>query len=63
MFRTNLIFLGLCMLFSSFAYAQDHSQAIELGKVDWLRDFDKAIAQSKKTGKPVFILFQEVPRL
>jgi hypothetical protein len=33
----------------------------ELGKVSWLRDHDEALAQSKKTRKPVFLLFQEVP--
>jgi len=33
----------------------------ELGTVDWLRSYDAAIKQSEKTGKPVFILFQEVP--
>ena len=33
----------------------------ELGKVSWLRDYDQAIAQSKKTGKPLFLFFQEVP--
>jgi len=34
---------------------------IELGKVAWLRDYDKALEQSQKLDKPVFILFQEVP--
>lgn len=33
----------------------------ELGKVSWYRDFDTAIALSKKENKPVLILFQEVP--
>ncbi|MHC4514693.1 MAG: hypothetical protein ACYTGW_14850 [Planctomycetota bacterium] len=33
----------------------------ELGKVTWLRDYDKAVTRSKKTRKPVFLLFQEVP--
>ncbi len=38
------------------------SQSIpELGNVDWLRSYDKATAESKETGKPIFILFQEVP--
>ena len=36
-------------------------QPIELGTVNWLRDFDQAIAESQKQQKPVFILFQEVP--
>ena len=33
----------------------------ELGKVRWQRDLDAALAQSKKSGKPVFALFQEIP--
>ncbi len=36
-------------------------QPEELGAVNWLRDYDQAIASAKKTGKPVLILFQEVP--
>lgn len=36
-------------------------QAIELGQVNWLRDYDVALEQSKEQGKPVLILFQEVP--
>ncbi len=34
---------------------------IEVGKVSWLRDYPTALAKSKKSGKPVFLLFQEVP--
>lgn len=34
---------------------------IELGKVNWLRDYDLALRESQKQHKPVFILFQEVP--
>ncbi len=33
----------------------------ELGNVDWLRDWDTAAAQSKSSGKPIAVLFQEVP--
>ena len=33
----------------------------ELGKVSWLRDYDMAVARSKKVNKPIFLLFQEVP--
>ncbi len=36
-------------------------QPEELGTVNWLRNYDEALATSKKTDKPVFILFQEVP--
>jgi len=34
---------------------------VEVGRVDWMRDHDKALKISKDTGKPVFVLFQEVP--
>ena len=33
----------------------------EIGTVDWQTDHDAALAASAKTGKPVFLLFQEVP--
>jgi hypothetical protein len=33
----------------------------ELGKVKWIRDLDAGQAEAKKTGKPILILFQEVP--
>ena len=36
-------------------------QRIELGTVKWTRDHDAALARAAKTGKPVFVLFQEVP--
>lgn len=36
-------------------------QPKELGKVAWIRDHDEALVRSKKTGKPIFLLFQEVP--
>lgn len=34
---------------------------IELGRVPWLRDYDAAIKQAKDSGKPILVLFQEVP--
>lgn len=33
----------------------------ELGAVHWLRDLDLGQAEAQKTGKPILILFQEVP--
>lgn len=33
----------------------------ELGAVHWLRDLDAGQAEAKKSGKPILILFQEVP--
>jgi hypothetical protein len=34
---------------------------IEVGSVHWGRDLDKAFTTSDETGRPVFVLFQEVP--
>ncbi len=48
------IFLGLFLSLSVVGQ-------IELGKVKWLRDYDLAIAESIKTKKPIYILFQEIP--
>jgi hypothetical protein len=37
------------------------SQPEELGQVHWLRDLDLGKAESQQSGKPLLILFQEVP--
>jgi hypothetical protein len=34
---------------------------VELGRVDWLRDLDVALARAERSQKPVCALFQEVP--
>jgi hypothetical protein len=34
---------------------------VEAGTVSWGRDLDAALAASKSSGKPVFLLFQEIP--
>ncbi len=34
---------------------------VELGAVAWGRDLEAAKKVSSKTGKPIFVLFQEVP--
>lgn len=36
-------------------------QPVELGQVRWRRDFDQGLAEAKDSGKPVLLLFQEVP--
>jgi hypothetical protein len=40
---------------------QDRSAPVELGRVAWRRDHDAAFAAAKESGKPVLLLFQEVP--
>jgi len=34
---------------------------VEVGNVTWTRHFNAALEQSRTSGKPVFVLFQEVP--
>ena len=47
---------------SATAYAgQTTSNPIEVGDVRWGRDFDAALKSSGASGKPVLVLFQEVP--
>ncbi len=37
------------------------TQAVELGRVSWFRDFDAAKAEAKRLDRPRLVLFQEVP--
>ena len=37
------------------------AQHQELGKVNWLRNYDTALLTSEKKNRPILILFQEVP--
>lgn len=56
-------FLGMLMMNISFSspITANNDPYVELGKVDWIRDLDQGIAQSKQKNKPIFLLFQEVP--
>ena len=38
-----------------------HREHRELGDVAWLRDYDRGLALAAEQGKPVLLLFQEVP--
>ncbi|MBL7807192.1 MAG: thioredoxin family protein [Saprospiraceae bacterium] len=40
---------------------ENTSNPEELGKVHWLRDLEAGRAEAQKSGKPILILFQEVP--
>lgn len=53
--------LSLAVLISACSAEPTDKQRVELGTVKWQRDHDSALALSVKTGKPVFLLFQEVP--
>jgi len=57
-----MMLVGLILCSCSTLLAQSHkNQTPELGAVNWLRDYDLALEQSTASGKPIFILFQEVP--
>ncbi len=44
------------------AYGSQAAQnPVEVGNVNWGRDFDAALQMSAESGRPVLVLFQEVP--
>ncbi len=60
------LFSGLAFFMFTFLYlpAQSHhnaNQHEELGKVNWYRNYDKAVVAAKQEKKDIVILFQEVP--
>ncbi|MEM7146351.1 MAG: VPGUxxT family thioredoxin-like (seleno)protein, type 2 [Verrucomicrobiota bacterium] len=59
--RPTIITLALAALTLSSPATRANPNPVEAGTVTWSRDLDAAFAQSKKTGKPVFLLFQEIP--
>ena len=64
--KKNLLFTTVLLLTLSITgFTQEQTnglkQDIELGKVNWYRDYDYATSLSEKEDKPVLILFQEVP--
>jgi hypothetical protein len=53
----------LIILLASLGFAPQPlvNQPTELGAVKWNTDLEKAKAISARTGKPLFVQFQEVP--
>lgn len=51
--------IPFAFLLSTAAIALDAPR--ELGQVRWTRDLEAAFSESREAGKPVFLLFQEVP--
>jgi hypothetical protein len=43
------------------ALAGPASRPVELGRIEWNRDFTAAQEEARKTGKPMMVLFDEVP--
>jgi len=61
--KTSVLVFGFLVIaaFKNENMNMDIPQPEELGDVDWLRDYDKAITTANQTNKPILILFQEVP--
>jgi hypothetical protein len=57
----TLIILIILIVWVTAHGSQSTVNPIEIGNVRWQRDFDAALENSAKTGKPVLVLFQEVP--
>lgn len=56
-----LIFLVFSFLTGPLFAESKRKNPIEVGDVDWGRDFKGALKTSRESGKPIFLLFQEVP--
>lgn len=53
--------LSLVSLLACTPGAQDGAAPVELGAVAWERDHDAAFARARTSGRPVLLLFQEIP--
>ena len=51
----------ILVILASYLIPLQAQKPIELGEVKWIRDIREAISNSKQSGKPILILFQEVP--
>ncbi len=66
-YAQKMIFVFLFLLAYTFGESQENTwtsltdNPIELGKVHWNRDYQKAIDLSMSSNKPIFLFFQEVP--
>nr|MDJ0789966.1 VPGUxxT family thioredoxin-like (seleno)protein, type 2 [Myxococcota bacterium] len=58
--RRALLVLGLVLL-ALLSAGVGSSAPAELGRVEWGRDLNAALARAGKEGPPLFVLFQEVP--
>lgn len=62
LFSTSLcIFTALLFITTSVQANQQKVNSVEVGDVNWRRDYAAALEESNVTGKTLFMLFQEVP--
>jgi hypothetical protein len=58
----KILVLIIALTVSTAAYGgPGQSNPVEVGDVRWGRDFDAALERSSEEGKPVLVLFQEIP--
>ncbi len=58
--RILTVFLVLTIGTTTFA-GESLNNPIEVGNVHWQRDFDAALLKSAESGRPLLVLFQEIP--
>jgi hypothetical protein len=51
----------LVSLLSCIPGADEGAGPVELGAVAWERDHDAAFARARSSGRPLLLLFQEIP--
>lgn len=56
-----MVLMGMISFSCAAPGEQQSGSPVELGKVTWLRDYDKAVQKAKDTNQPILLLFQEVP--
>mgnify|MGYP003640469163 CR=1 FL=1 len=57
----NIVFGAVFGIFAIAALTFTQGAPVEVGNVDWSRDLDGALEKADQSGKPVLLLFQEVP--
>ena len=58
----GLSLLGVAMMLNVVdAFVDEPDKIPEIGEVRWSSDLEAAKQKSEKTGRPVFLLFQEIP--
>ena len=56
------LFMFIVLFIGGLAHGSEViNNPVEVGHVRWGRDFQTALQSSAKTGKPVLVLFQEIP--
>ncbi|GJM26922.1 MAG: hypothetical protein DHS20C16_33370 [Phycisphaerae bacterium] len=60
-FLAILASIAIPLSVSAESPTQDSIAPVELGQIPWVRDLPKVLSASKKSGKPVMLLFDEVP--